>query len=129
MLTTLLDSKGHSIHRNERGIRNRNTTTALFQVENHNAITNLPRLHPDCSPAIGDVFINAVENKGIQIWVLIARGDLRSVVWKPVVNPHKQTHPLMPDLLLSFVPSGEPSWIVESTAKRARHTPMIYRNS
>jgi hypothetical protein len=95
-------------------------------LENQGAITKPPLLHPDCFPAIGDIFINVVGSSGIQIWILIAKGDLKSAIWKPVLNVHKQAHPLMPDLLLSFVPSGEPSWIVESTAKRPRHIPKIY---
>lgn len=102
----------------------KNRNTVYFSSTSAETITEPPLLHISCQPAIGDVFVHDVANRGLQLWVLDKVDG--QAQWERVYALDYRKHPCDSTLFLSFpTPTAgkskrEPTWVMESTAKRHR---------
>lgn len=109
----------------------KNRRVPYFWSASMDKIAGPPLLHTSREPAIGDVFVHQVEQQGIQVWVLDVVGN-QQAHWEPVYSLHSRRHPNDPTLILSFPTpialksKREPTWVMESTARRHKaHLPKI----
>jgi len=126
-----IQSRNRWIEPKKRKMKNVDGHIIWYDNSGQNALDVPVRVAPRTKIDVGTLYIHRIDSSNtsqmhvLQIWIWSEGSDGVSG-WQTVTNLKEQRHPILDYLSLSFTPTGEPSWLKATTARRQRDLPVLW---